>query len=216
MDTIPDEPSSRAQGRRCYKEEERVEVYMPGNNLNIPVFKVTDEHRERWPREYEAFKAGLAAPTDGVPLEEWPALNRSQILELRYLNFRTVEDIVNASDLALQRLGMGSRVLKERATAFLDDAARIASAEKAIAEREAANSLVADLQMQLKQQGELLQQLQTRINLQGDAPHPLATLVPGTLDPSTQGGKAPDAPAGDNSAIGAMQPSRRTLTKKAG
>ncbi len=214
VDTIPDEPESRKQGRRCYKEEERVEVYMPGNNLTIPVFKVTDEHRERWPREYEAFKAGLAPPVDGVPLEEWPALNRAQILELKYLNFRTVDDIINASDASIQKIGMGGRILQQRAKAFLDDTARIAIVEKTTAELTAANTRVSDLETQVKQQADLLNQLQATVSRLGDAQPALATRVPGHDDPSTMGGAAPAAPAGDHSALGNMQPSRRTLNAK--
>lgn len=209
MDTISDEPESRRQGRRCFKEEERVEIYMPGNNLNIPVFRVTDEHRERWPKQYEAFKAGLEPPTDGIPLEEWPALNRSQILELKYLNFRTVEDIVNASDTSLQRIGMGARILKERAKAFVDDTARIALVEKTTSELSASTARVSDLELMVKQQTELLEKLQSQINTMANAPSPLATLIPGSLDPSTQGGHAPTLAPGDKSALSSMQPSRR-------
>lgn len=210
MDTIPDELESRKQGRRCFREEERVEIYMPGNNLNIPVFKVDDEHRQRWPQAYDAFKAGLEPPTDGIPLEEWPALNRAQILELKYLNFRTVENIAEASDLALQKMGMGARVLKDRAIAFLDDAARIALVEKTVAENQTNAQVIADQNQKIQEQGELLNQLQSRLNALNNAQPAIATLVPGSLDPIELAKTNPAAQTGDNSALASMRPSSRS------
>jgi hypothetical protein len=217
MDTVPDELESRKQGRRCFKEEERVEVFMPGNNLNIPVFRVTDEHRERWPKQYDAFKKGLEPPTDGTPIEEWPALNRAQILELRYLNFRTVEDIANATDHALQRMGMGARNLRDRAKAFMDDAAAIALVEKTSAESAAKDTEIENLRLMVQQQAEALQNLQTQFTRLADAKSPLETHVPGHHDPvelmkqtsSTSQGQ----PAGDGSALASVAPSRRAQAR---
>lgn len=38
--------------------EEHVTLFFPHYAYERPVFRVTDEHRKRWPKEYAAFRAG--------------------------------------------------------------------------------------------------------------------------------------------------------------
>jgi hypothetical protein len=219
-DIVPDEIASVREGRRCFREEERVEIYMPGNNLNIPVHRVTDEHRQRWPKEYEAFKAGREPVLNGTPIEEWPALNRAQVAELKYLNFRTVEEIADANDLSLQRIGMGGRTLRDRAKAFLDDAHAIAVVEKTTAELDKRNAENESLKMQVAQQGELLGRLQAQLIAMQNAPNPLQTHIPGQHDPMEVARQQQGINFGEQvsneakSSLGDLQPSRRTLRTK--
>src|SRR5258708_15576880 len=49
---------SEQAGRPIYDMEERVSIRFPGNNLTEIVRKVTPEDRERWPAQYQGFKAG--------------------------------------------------------------------------------------------------------------------------------------------------------------
>lgn len=206
-DSVPDEIASVREGRRCFKEEERVEIYMPGNNLNIPVHRVTDEHRTRWPREYEAFKAGQGATLNGTPLEEWPVLNRSQVLELKYLNFRTVEEVAGADDLAIQRMGMGGRILRDKAAAFFDDAKAIAMVEKTTAALAERDQELGALRLQVTQQSELLNQLQQTLMRLQNAPNPLQSHIPGQHDPLATGGFA--AQGEGASSLATLTPSTR-------
>ncbi len=74
IETMRDENASRQNGREMFRDEERVEIVMPGNPYTRPVMRVTDEHRQIWPKQYEAFKAGQEIAIDGTPLEAW-ALN---------------------------------------------------------------------------------------------------------------------------------------------
>lgn len=209
METVEDLLESTRQGRRCYKEEERVEVIMAGNNLHIPVFRVTDEHRQRWPKQYEAFKSGQETPTEGTPIEEWPALNRAQVMELKFLNFRTVEDIAGASDHALQRIGMGGRILRDRASAFVDDAKRIEIVERQSSELSIATSRVSELEATVKNMSEQMQQIQMRFLQQVDAQPALATMIPGQHDPIELAKQGLPAPQGSGGALAGMQASRR-------
>lgn len=213
MDTVPDEFESMRQGRRCYKQEERVEVYMPGNNLHIPVLRVTDEHRQRWAREYEAFKAGMDPAVNGTPIEEWPAINRAQMMELKYLNFRSVEDIANAPDSAIQRIGMGGRILRDRAKAFVDDAERIAVVERQSSELQAVISKNSELELQVKSMNEQMQTLQSRFMDMANAKSPLATMIPGQSDPFEQMKQAGQAPVSAGSALDNIKPSHRQQLK---
>ena len=130
IETVRDEHSSRHHGREIFREEERVEIIMPGNPYTRPVQRVTKAHRDKWEKEYAAFKAGIELSADGTPLEEWPRLKRSQVLELKALNCATVEHVAAMDDQAIQRVGLGGRQLRELAKAFLDDAANAAEVER--------------------------------------------------------------------------------------
>src|ERR1700744_123488 len=77
VDQVQDMVASEQQGRPIYRDEERVEIIMPGNAQTRFVARVTTEHTGRWPKEYQAFKEGIEIPPDGTPLEEWPILKRS-------------------------------------------------------------------------------------------------------------------------------------------
>lgn len=116
-----------------YRDVERVEIIVPGDMKGSPVVKVTDLHRQRWPREYDAFKRGLKPTTTGEPIEYWGGLSPAQIATLKAFNVQSVEDIAGLSDTQIQNLGMGMRTLVERAKA------RVASrtSPEALAERQA-------------------------------------------------------------------------------
>src|ERR1700744_6632475 len=127
VDQVQDMVASEQQGRPIYRDEERVEIIMPGNAQTRFVARVTTEHTGRWPKESQAFKEGIEISPDGTPLEEWPILKRSQVLELKALGFKRVEQVRDMSDHAIQRVGMGARALKERALIFLYDAEPLAA-----------------------------------------------------------------------------------------
>ncbi len=130
VESVQDQAASVKAGRPIFHDEERVEIIMPGNPYTRPVQRVTDAHREKWPKEYAAFKAGIELAADGTPLEEWPRLKRGQVLELKALGFATVEHVAAMDDHAIQRAGLGGRHLRELARAFLDDAANAAEVER--------------------------------------------------------------------------------------
>ena len=130
LDSVEDPRASVEAGRPIFRDEERVEIIMPGNPYTRPVQRVTDDHRRRWPKEYEAFKAGQQISAEGTPLEHWPRLKRSQVLELKALGFQTVEHVAKMDDQAIGRVGMGGRQLRDLARAFLDDAAHAAEVER--------------------------------------------------------------------------------------
>jgi hypothetical protein len=183
LEQVEDHVASANAGRLIARDEERVEIIMPGNPHTRPVARVTDEHRQKWPREYEAFKAGIEISPEGTPLEEWPILKRSQVMELKWLGFRTVEHIRDMDDQAIQRIGMGGRRLKELAGVFLDDAERMAVTSRMSAENEKLTDEVAMLRRQVAEMGELTQKTFAELQTMKNAPSPLLTHIPGMSDP---------------------------------
>lgn len=146
-------------GQKVFRDVEMVEIIMPGNPWNKPDIRVTDTERARWPKSYAAFKAGQEAPIDGTPLEEWPVLSRSQVLTLKSLEFRTVEDIAEMNEYAIQRVGMGARQLKTKAMAYLDDGAKSAIVNRAIELEEKLTQAVVEKDAQIARLNEQLETL---------------------------------------------------------
>lgn len=122
---------SQKEGREVWADEEYVEIIVPGDSKSIVHEKVKDAHRDRWPRQYAAFKANQEVPTEGTPLEEWAAVGASQVLRLKSHHVRTVEDLAGLSDAQLAKVcEMGAHALRDRAKRFVEQVA----AEKPIAE----------------------------------------------------------------------------------
>ena len=117
---------SRQEGRPIFEDREFVRILIPGDRRSMAVEPVGEIHKARWPREYEAFRAGREAPLEGTPLSEWPVslMSPARVQELAYFNLRTVEQLAAVNDAQLQSLGMGARELRERARTWLEVAAK--------------------------------------------------------------------------------------------
>lgn len=185
LDQVQDEAASQMAGRPIYREVERVEILMPGG-FNQPVFNVTDAHRQRWPREYEAFKKGQEVAIEGTPIDHWAFLSRAMVHELKALNVFTVEQCATLSDTALQRIGMGGRQIRNAAVAYLDDAAAMAQTSQLTAENERLSQRVAELDAQVRSMNDLLAQIHANQMQVANTPNPLLTTAPMSLDPIEQ------------------------------
>ena len=108
-----------------------VRMMKPGDKTSIHETAVRDDHKARWPRKWLAWqmKEGLIEGADNVPgwkIEEWDAVKdkESQLHEMKYLRFYTVEQIAGASDAQIQRLGIGGIGLREQAKAAIKERSR--------------------------------------------------------------------------------------------
>lgn len=176
FEEVMNEAASAAQGRPIYVSEERVQFLMPGSP-NQPVFRVNDEHRQRWPEQYAAFKKGEEHAVDGTPLEQWPLLTRAMVLELKGVGILTVEQCADLPDALLHRINMAGRQIRDHAKAYLDDAAAIAFATKLERENDALHARVASAERQVEEMRELLERIHSRQVAELDRPHPIATYV---------------------------------------
>jgi hypothetical protein len=144
---------SEQEGRPHYDDIEMLKLLIPGDKNSSPVKRVDHEDRERYPKQYAAFKAGIEAPTEGTPLAEWPPIQKSQVLEFAHFNIKTVEHLAQIHDGQLQNLPMGSRALREQAKAYLDIAANgtgpiakmVSQIEDLKTEGELKDSIIADM-----------------------------------------------------------------------
>lgn len=148
---------SARQGRPIYKDVEVVTILMPGSRNAAPTVRVTEEHRERFPQAYAAFKAKEDYMLEGTALSGWPQVTSSQVAELAAFNVHTVEALAALSDSQAQNFGMGGEALRTRAKAFLDAAAGGAAAAQMAAERDAA---LARAELQDRQMADMMAQMQ--------------------------------------------------------
>lgn len=132
------EAESKRQGRAVFEDVEYVRIEIPGESKLMPVRRVADEDRARWPKSYEAFTAGLDQPLNGTPIGEWPLLSPAQVETYRAARIRTVEDLANLPDSAMTILGPDGFKLRAAARRFIAPApVRERELQTALEERDA-------------------------------------------------------------------------------
>jgi hypothetical protein len=79
---------------------------------------------ERFPRQYEAFKAGMEQVQTGSPLEMWPPMsNRPAMLhELKAMRIHTVEQFAALPDTLATNAPLGWRDMRDKAQLWLREA----------------------------------------------------------------------------------------------
>ena len=112
---------SAKAGRPIFEDTEYVTIMVPGDKSSIVIRPCDQRDKDRFPKQYQAFKNNEGDVLEGTPLEAWPGLSRSQVEELKYFNIRTVEQLATLNDSQSQKF-MGISVLKKRAADFLDAA----------------------------------------------------------------------------------------------
>lgn len=78
-----------------------------------------------WPMHFQvmfdAWKRGVEIPTHGTPILGWSLMTPSEQKNVIAQGFRTLEDLANASDEAIQRIGMGGNAYKQKAKNWLEE-----------------------------------------------------------------------------------------------
>lgn len=70
-------------------------------------------------KSYEAWKNGEDLPVNGTPIKTWGAISPAQVKTLINADVRTVEDLSQANEQTLVRIGLGARSLKDTAARWL-------------------------------------------------------------------------------------------------
>jgi hypothetical protein len=131
---------SEKHGRPIFDTSLMVEVMVPGSRESTPQFEVervyceevgldkkTGERIHERSEKYElylvqinAFKANSGEGlTEGTPIGQWGQVDAGTAASLRAVGIFTVEQLASISDGNLTNVGMGARVLREQAQAFL-------------------------------------------------------------------------------------------------
>lgn len=126
-----DRAASIEAGHPVFKDVEYAVITMPGGGLVVDK-PITPDLLNEWKHgknrkppspfalsAYNAWKEGQEAPLNGTPLSNWPGVTPAQLKMCVGANIRTVEDLADAHEDALRRMGMGARALKDKAAAYL-------------------------------------------------------------------------------------------------
>jgi hypothetical protein len=117
---VLDERASEEAGRPIFRTEDWIEIIVPASRdkVRVPVQK---RHKERFPEQWESYKRGDSREVaDGTPITEWQGIPRRQAMELRAMSFYTVEQLAQATEQQITKIGAGSRQLVEAAKAFIE------------------------------------------------------------------------------------------------
>jgi len=110
----------RNGGIPVYRDAEYIVIIAPGfEKLFTSESEVTDNHKFRFPYEYEAFKKNQSTPLNGIPLALWGAVTPAQIKELEYHGIRSVEQVASLSDTVADTI-RGFHALKNAAKQFIE------------------------------------------------------------------------------------------------
>jgi len=111
---------SKEEGRPIFEEVVYVDIRTPGDRTSHIFRPAADIDKRKWPKHWEAFQTRVEGDSEevGTPLEEWPAITRSLVQELKFFNVYTVEALANLSDTACGQF-MGINEWKTRAQAYI-------------------------------------------------------------------------------------------------
>ncbi len=116
-----DKAKTAEMGRPMYKDEEYVRIMVPGDKDNVIIRPARDLDKQRFVKQYTAFKAGEGEITEGTPLKAWPMMTRGEVEEMKYFGVFTVEQLADLADVHVGKfMALGKK--KEQAKAFLQAA----------------------------------------------------------------------------------------------
>lgn len=123
---------------------------------------------EQFEFQHKEWKAGREVPLNGTPLEGWPLLAKMQVEQIRAGGIHTVEDLAEANEDAIGRIGMGGRYYRDVARKWKaqaesgKDAKRLADLEQALSEKD---GIISELQSKMAELETALEALQPRETL---------------------------------------------------
>ena len=151
MHPMQNKAKTLEEGRPIFVDTEYVRIMVPGDKGNVVMREVREDDRQRFPKQYQAFKNDEAEIVEGTPLDKWNVVSSAQVEELRYFGIRTVENLANVTDTNAQKF-MGINLLRNKAREYIEAMASdapIAQLQEELSSRDATieeqGSLIADL-----------------------------------------------------------------------
>lgn len=140
---------SKQLGRYVSRKIDMIRIIIPGDKHNIVERRVKDSDKEKYSKEWEAYVKMEEFVPDGTLLETWPMVSRAQVEDLKYSNVFTVEQLAELSDENLGKIGLGGRLLREHAKAFIETSRKGAVPAALVAENKALKDQVHLLSAQM-------------------------------------------------------------------
>src|SRR5262245_22946083 len=143
-----DREASEKEGRPIYKEREYITILVPGDKLNAVNRPSMPSDRQRFPRQYAAWRNSKGESVVGTPLIGWPQVTEAQRNALEYFHIHTIEQLATVADGFASNM-MGVQALKQAAQKFIaqsKDSAIVNKLNKELADRDL---IMAQMQEQL-------------------------------------------------------------------
>ena len=144
---VVDDVASQEAGRPVHKDVDFVKIVVPGQRDNV-VALADENYKARFPKQWAQYQANAEQLGSGTPLTEVTWLTPAQIMDLKAMNVRTVEQLAAIPD-SQSHAFMGFYGLKQRAEAYLEAAAGNAPLIKMQAELESRDATIAAQQQQI-------------------------------------------------------------------
>lgn len=121
--SVPDPIKSREAGRPVYVDVPYRKSFQPGEaRLSTIDRPATAQDRIDYPRQWQAFLEGKNEDVTGSPLSLLFPASPATVTNLNQLGVRTIEQLADLKDSALQEIGLGGREFQSRAKAYLANA----------------------------------------------------------------------------------------------
>jgi hypothetical protein len=117
-----------------FREIVYFECAVPGSKNGINCQPAKDSDKQRFPKAWARFQDVTQKPREGMPIEQWPQISRSEALNLRAMNIHTVEALASVSEGNVGNLGQGGRDIVARAKSFIEAAKDTAANAKLASE----------------------------------------------------------------------------------
>jgi FtsZ-binding cell division protein ZapB len=175
--------------------EKKVAAWFVSVEKNVRAGRIPQKHLDLWKESYRRWQDGQEPPVDGTPIKDWSSVSPAQCKNLLNAGCRSVEDLAQANDEAMRRLGMGAHDLKNKARAWLQAAKdhgpltmQIASLEK---ENDQLKGTIQSLQDQIKRFEIRMDAQDGESNNQQHSDHP----YPSSMESTTLTGGLEKTPA---------------------
>ncbi len=99
-----------------------VDRWLKQNKIDAMNQRLPKAHVDHYERMYKAWKDGQEMPVEGTPIKGWAVIPPSQAETIIRAGIRTVEDLAKMNAEAMQRIGMGAVMLKNKAMAWVEQA----------------------------------------------------------------------------------------------
>lgn len=147
---VENKMKSKEAGRPIYEDVEMVEIKIPGSR-DLYHFKAEEKYINRFPKQYAAFKQSTEAKMEGTPLSQFPFITASERKEFEYHNIYTAEQLCNMADGLKDRVGMHTRDIIKKVSAFLKSAKDTSALTALVDENEHLKREMELIKQQMKQ-----------------------------------------------------------------
>lgn len=160
VDWIEYYPTNQAGQTLVRRPVKEILDVLPMNDPQNPLLVIAHQRKAVVEPAYNAWKANMAVPLDGMPLQAWPVLGPERASIIMHAGIRTVEELANALDSTIAMIKLPNpKDLRTMAQRYLASKDTVLAAKQ----REELEAVNADLKAQVAEQAETLRKMQDQL-----------------------------------------------------